>query len=332
MKLKVLIWGTGNEYAMYIEEIGILIEEGKIEILALINDKDVKELDGYPVISKDDIKMYQYDHIIIATGEEKERSIRRDMESVGIDQSKVSNIREFVAEYGDPDKYYRQNVNGQIKILQELLDATDEQITDYDWMYGRICEYGIFRFVNDLRQLEDVHWTRYGILQIAEEFTKFCCYLSTLTINTAIELGVAKGRSSYLMCAILQRKNPGLEYNLVDIDDQLDAYEEYLEVLPSMKKIMPSTSEDFKNNVYDFVFIDADHSYNGSMSDWLNLGQYANVLTAFHDVYAHEYDGYDGGIVRTWKEVLELTKGKQYRVFSQYPDRWMGIGCIEHQK
>lgn len=99
-----------------------------------------------------------------------------------------------------------------------------------------------------------------------------------------------------------------------------------------MEKKIPSTSEDYKGESYDFVFIDADHSYDGAMQDYLNIGQYAKKLTVFHDIYAHEYDEYNGGTVRLWKEVCEANSGKERKIFSIYPDKWMGIGCLVQQK
>ena len=87
-------------------------------------------------------------------------------------------------------------------------------------------------------------------------------------------------------------------------------------------------SDDYKGESYDFVFIDADHSYDAAMRDYLNVGQYAGKLTVFHDIYAHEYDECNGGTVRMWKEVCELNSGKEKKIFSIYPDQWMGIGCL----
>ena len=131
------------------------------------------------------------------------------------------------------------------------------------------------------------------------------------------------------MCAILARKNPEITYSLVDINDTLAGYGEFRNLLPQMRKCIPSTSEEYKKMSYDFVFIDADHSYDASMTDFQNLGKYAKHLTVFHDIYAHEYDNENGGIARTWREVVALTPEQKHIVFSDYPDEWMGIGVVE---
>ena len=53
------------------------------------------------------------------------------------------------------------------------------------------------------------------------------------------------------------------------------------------------------------------------------------ILQCFHDIYAHEYDRQNGGVVRTWQEVVQSTTDKKHKVFSKYPDQWMGIGVVE---
>ncbi len=64
----------------------------------------------------------------------------------------------------------------------------------------------------------------------------------------------------------------------------------------------------------------------------MNVGRYSDGITVFHDVYEHGYDGLGGGIVRTWKEVVEDTADKGHAVFSTYPNEWMGIGVVEWNK
>lgn len=105
--------------------------------------------------------------------------------------------------------------------------------------------------------------------------------------------------------------------------------------LEIIKKLLAATDEEVSSfewigKAYDFVFIDADHSYDASMRDYMNLGQYAKKMTVFHDIYAHEYDNLNGGTVRMWNEVMDMTAQHKHHVFSEHPDEWMGIGVIEH--
>lgn len=238
-------------------------------------DEHEKIKDGYKVITKENVKEYDYDRIIILTG------------------------RPEVAE----------------SIMKDILNASDEEINDHGWMRGKISQYGIYPFGANARSRE-INWTEYGLNQVLKEFAGYCNYIGSLErIETAIEIGVYRGRSSYIMCALLLRKNPNLRYIMVDIYDQLDSFQEFQKVLPALEKKIPSTSDDYKGEGYDFVFIDADHSYDAAMRDYLNVGQYAGKLTVFHDIYAHEYDECNGGTVRMWKEVCELNCGKEKKIF-----------------
>lgn len=109
----------------------------------------------------------------------------------------------------------------------------------------------------------------------------------------------------------------------------MDSYDKFHKVLPMMKKQIPATSEICKGEHFDFVFIDGDHSYNGAKTDWKNVGKTANKIAAFHDIYAHEYDSENGGIVRAWEEVKMSATNCRHIIFSKYENQWMGIGCIE---
>lgn len=202
----------------------------------------------------------------------------------------------------------REHLPVQLEIIKKILTASDQDVESFTWMRDVVGQYGIYPFrPQDFDGTGNVVGTRKGILQRPDEFAEYCTYLSKWHIDTAIEVGVFRGKSSYFMCAILARRNPSIVYELVDIADSLDNYEGFHELLPQMRKRIPSTSDDYIGKAYDFVFIDADHSYDASMRDYMNLGRYAKKLTAFHDIFAHEYDQLNGGTVRMWKEVVDLT-------------------------
>ncbi len=216
----------------------------------------------------------------------------------------------------------------QIRIIKRILQATDEETSSLDFWMRNVKEYGIFPF-QWLRELDDTgYYTENGMMQVQGEIANFCRFLSGQEIHTAIEIGVWRGRSSYFVCATLYRKNTDLIYNMVDIADGLDDYDQFLEALPCMRKQIPHTTDDFEGEAYDYVFIDADHSYEASMLDYANVGRYAKKLLCFHDIYAHEYDAQGGGSVKTWEEVCTMTPQMPKLVFSQFPNRWMGIGVV----
>ena len=112
----------------------------------------------------------------------------------------------------------------------------------------------------------------------------------------------------------------------------MDSFDEFHKILPSIEKCIPNTSYDFKDISFDMVFIDADHSYDSTMQDYLNVGSKSKKLTVFHDIYAHEYDDLNGGTVRAWNEAKEHTHSCKHHIFSSFPDEWMGIGVIESKR
>lgn len=323
---KILIWGMGLRCAMWHKWL-----MRHFEVRAFIDHaSDIPSVvKGIPVISKEHIGGVERDFIVIATDHEMEMDIRKDAKSAGLSENELVNIEQLIKDEHLQGKYEEEIVSKQIRILEDILDAEDSEVCDFNWMYRKVLEYGIFCFERRWYESpDDIEWNVYGLQQIPEEFADFCISIAQLKIQTAVEIGVYRGRSSYFICAILMRKNPKLRYLLVDLVDRLEFFAAFQLLLPCLEKDIPSTSETYKGQAFDFVFIDADHSYDASIQDYENVGQHANVITCFHDIYAHEYDRENGGTVRMWKEVMEKTRGKRHRIYSKYPDQWMGIGCV----
>jgi hypothetical protein len=54
-----------------------------------------------------------------------------------------------------------------LEVIDELLNATDGEITDFGWMLKRVRQYGIFCFQADWMKLEnDICWAVWGLQQI----------------------------------------------------------------------------------------------------------------------------------------------------------------------
>ncbi|MDE6054662.1 MAG: class I SAM-dependent methyltransferase [Lachnospiraceae bacterium] len=186
---------------------------------------------------------------------------------MGIDEGKVESLTHYL------EKEYSLITDGQVGGIKEILRASDDEVKNYEWMYQKIAEYGVFPFEQNVGcNHNDIFWFALGVCQTIEEFTQFCNYISGLTIETAIETGVFRGRSSYLMCTLLVRKNPDLQYILVDIKDNLKEYDRFKEILPWLDKRIPSTSENHREHKFGLAFIDANHSYTASYRDCLYCG------------------------------------------------------------
>jgi hypothetical protein len=324
---RVIIWGTGKTHDLLENYIRELEAAGKLEVVCYVNQDGEGEIGGHPVVTADKVTGLDFDYILVCADTEKAASIREDIEGLGISQDKVLICLEYLKEKSSLGDEYSATVERQCQVLKHIITASDEELSSYEWMLERIGEYGVYPFIEftDKR----ITGTIFGLLQTPDEFARYCNYLAELEVHKAIEIGVFKGRSSYFMAAILSRHNPDLEYYCVDIYDNMDSFDRYKAVVPALKKCIPSTSTDYRGQEFDFAFIDGDHSYDGSFADYENVGRYGRKVTAFHDIYGHGYDHLNGGIVRTWNEVVTDTSEHGHEIFSTYPEEWMGIGVVE---
>lgn len=243
---------------------------------------------------------------------------------VNLNSNASKNITALDFDFNDPEiKKY----SSQLQAAVNILNSTDAEFNSYDFILAQIKNFGLgnfgwYRFGDFLKWQNE---SEFGLQQVPTEFGRFAMFLSKLKISTFAEVGVGRGCSSYFLAAMLQRSNPQVKYCMIDIADNIKGYE-YFSKLLNLEKIIPGTSKGVMGKRYDFVFIDADHSYEGVKSDFLNLGQYCNIGVGYHDIHAHEYDYLNGGVVRWWNEF----KNKYSDVFSMYEfsDQvcWMGLG------
>lgn len=221
----------------------------------------------------------------------------------------------------------RDSENG-FALCKQILASSDEEFSSRAWLLETARKYGLA--YSRLPLFEPfADWknsSEFGLLQFPTEFIDFVQELARVKPADGVEIGVYKGATAYFIAAVLQRANRDFEYHLVDIADDCVEFEKFATILNLVKHI-PATSNDLSGREFDFVFIDADHSYHWSTRDYLNVGRYARKCVAFHDVCGHEFDSEDGGIVRTWRE-FKTSNRLTMRImeFSHSTTPWMGIG------
>jgi len=212
--------------------------------------------------------------------------------------------------------------------VREVLASTDAEFNSRRFMLSKLKKVGIAcRDWPELARYADwMNTGDFGVLQIPTEYVDFLMHVAKLGIKTAVEVGVWYGASSYFTAAVLQRANPDFKMTMIDNEDHLVGYPEFSALL-NLEKRVPATAEDCAGEVFDFVFIDGDHSYQGVQRDYLLLGRHARRAVGFHDIRGAEYDHLQGGTRRFWQEfAYHHAQDMTVMEFGHYERPWMGIG------
>lgn len=163
----------------------------------------------------------------------------------------------------------------------------------------------------------------FGALQIREELVwllKECLTLDNR--GTAVELGVCNGGTYYALQQIFDQVI-GIDTERKDFRFPLREQDQYL--IGRTDKVEIEEPEEF-----DFLFIDADHSYDGVKADfelWYPRVKSGGIV-AFHDIRGAQIDYAPHDDVRKfWTEEI-----KPYYTTAECiwkPDQvWFGIGII----
>lgn len=122
-----------------------------------------------------------------------------------------------------------------------------------------------------------------SISQTPDQIAKALVYLSKFKINSFCEIGIFHGGNFLFMAEYLRRFNPDIQCLGVDPTNYLDTEIREIieqEMFLTFKSV---TSDQIAGQMFDLVFIDADHTTPWLTKDWDNVGKFAKFC-AFHDL------------------------------------------------
>lgn len=171
------------------------------------------------------------------------------------------------------------------------------------------------------------------IWQYPNQFSKYLCLLNAQKVTSYIEIGCRWGGTFVLTNEYLKRFNNVTKSVAVDIIDS--PVLNYCITNNETQFIkLNSQSKEFavymKNNKFDLIFIDGDHSYEGVKSDY-EVCKNNGKMYVFHDIV----NSVCPGVFQFWNE-LKVNESETYDFYEfteQYEDVWndthqtfLGIG------
>lgn len=177
--------------------------------------------------------------------------------------------------------------------------------------------------------------------QVPEEYSEFLNIMRNQNIKTYLELGVGNGGSFFVNSIFLQKTASKLHCvdNIAYRDTHIKQSETKIQKKVDMLQEMFTdkdiffhnmSTDDFfdqNKNVFDCIFIDADHSYEGVYKD------YKNAMKAIEPngiIILHDIANTDTGVYKLWNEIKKIhTSVKEFTYKANpalgYP---CGIGII----
>lgn len=172
--------------------------------------------------------------------------------------------------------------------------------------------------------------------QYKPEFEELLRLFRILNPSQILEVGTHYGGTLYQWI-----KNSDIYSLIIAVDNQhinLDKYKDWKEDTQLVVPIKGDSQDEEiisrvkKYSPYDFIFIDADHSYDGVKRDWESYRGMTspdrNSLVVFHDILWHPH----AEVYKLWREI----KGDyEHYEFVSHPDQdgcGIGVLIIEREK
>lgn len=155
--------------------------------------------------------------------------------------------------------------------------------------------------------------------QIKSEFVELLKFIQDKRVGLLLETGTNKGGTSYAFCLA------GCSVVSLDIVSYAEVRRVEKDFSNTFAAVIADSKSHKTNTIYDMLFIDGDHSYEGVKADYDNF--IGNVrpggFVAFHDIKdSHLHRKQNCWVSRFWQEI----RGENYVEFCDTREEWGGIG------
>lgn len=161
--------------------------------------------------------------------------------------------------------------------------------------------------------------------QITEELDWMIDRLVANNVSSLLALGVAHGGVEYQVAkryASLGRPITITGVDITFVEDLWDTHKVVSKLFPNVvinyiRHDLRWPMKNFMLGQYDFVFVDADHSYESITNDFKVACRQAKNLVGFHDIKGTDVEQF-------WAEL----KGQRQQHTEKITSAWMGIGIV----
>lgn len=216
--------------------------------------------------------------------------------------------------------------------VRSIQAASMDQLRSRDWIIQVIREIGLVPIPEADLTFEGhedfVNGTQQGLIQIPGEFAQWLLLLGEISPASYLEIGCFNGATALVAGAYLRRFVPDARVVTCDVFPAFVFHEQAMAVLPH-EYVVGQTSYYFRDQPFEAVFIDGDHSFEWAWADYVNVGRKAKVC-ALHDVNNGPYRDLPlGGVCAVWDHLKRSEDGPgiEFREYFEHPSAdIMGIG------
>ncbi len=225
----------------------------------------------------------------------------------------------------------RADFERTLTAIRAISSATIADLQSLDWLVRLIREVGLVPIPEAERTYaEDAEYlnsSTLGVIQLPREFARYLLLLGEHRPERYLEIGTFNGVTASLAAAYLSRFQPKLRAVTVDVYPHFLFYSQVKPLLPCLEYAVPRTSFDFREEIFDAVFIDGDHSFEWAWADYQNVGSRA-AICAMHDVNNAPYREMQfGGVPAVWQLIKKSEPTAAFHEIFEHPsEALMGIG------